>query len=395
MAAGQPNNLKTLNRGAVILREGQVSPAAFVVKKGSVVLFRVVNNRRVVLGHVTPGQMFGEWSLLSGNPFEATAEAADYCELMPMDRDVLQGLLLKCPNPVQRIVKNLMEQVARYHGVVRDQPSTDIFFSVCQLLELMHRQPCAAPEPGMSGVSHAAFVRTVKNILCVTQLEIDHVLHRLQRLGVVAMHAVKQASFAADALGKVGKTREMVRDKCVTIKDPEEFLAVARNLSAELQRDPPFTEGMAFVDIHDFAAMAKTTPHMIYRKMAHQEVPENLFFLPRGAAEAWIGQVGEAFFQKLRRRTLNLDELETVDDLVFVDAPTLRQVVEAMSFHTLATLFAAAGEDARDKLLAILSKKMAAIIQEEAAGRDVDEAELAGAEDELFALVKKIKGAGK
>ena len=395
MAAGQPNNLRTCNKGTVILREGQVSPSAFVLKKGSVVLFRTVNNRRVVLSQIKPGQMFGELSLLSGRPFEATAEAADYCELVVMDRDVLQGLLLKSPNPIQRIVRNLMDQVAHFHEAVRDQPCTDIFFSICQLLELMHKQPCASPEPGGGGVGYVAFVRAVKNVLCVSQLEVDHVLHRLQRLGIISMHAVKQVSYATDALGKVNKSKEIVRDKGIAIKDPQEFLSVARNLCAEITRTPPFTDGMEFVDIHDFAAMAKTTPHMVYRKMAHQEVPENLFFLPRGAAEEWIGQVGEAFFQKVRRRKLNLDELETVEDVVHVDNPTLRQVVEAMGFHTLATLYAAADEDARGKLLGVLSKKMATIICDEAADRDVDEAELSGAEDELFALVRKIKGAGK
>lgn len=390
MEEAKTEKYKTFHKGQVIFREGQHNPVAYMVKKGAVSIYKVASNKRVVLAEVKPGHIFGEMALISGEPFHATAEASVYTEVIVIDRDVLKSLLLKCPNPIQRLVKYFMERLRVLDAKVAGQPSSDIFFSVCQILELQHRARCTEVN---GGLSYAEISRTIKNILLISQLEIDGIMEKLYKLGLLEIRDVKGATFRKNPFGEMTKAKEFLKDRMVSIKDPDGFLGVARNVSREIPvEDAPFTQSMEFIDIHDFATLVGSKAEMIYKKIAHQEIPDNLFFLHRARSVEWAESAGPDFFKKTKRRRLNLDELETVDDIVFVDNNTLREVFRGLGFHKLAVIFAAGSEETRGKILSNLSKKIATVIQDEGARREVDETELADIEDELFSLVRSIKG---
>jgi CRP-like cAMP-binding protein len=382
---------RTFSKGQTVFKEGQQNPVAYMVKRGRVSVYRVVNNRRVVLATVKPGQIFGEMALITGDPFHATAEAEEYSELIPLDRQLLQSLLLKCPNPVQRIMRYLMDRLKVLDRQVLDQPGNNVFLSLCHLLELCHR----AQDPKQPGVSYAEFSRTAKNVLLVSQLEIDRALEKLARLNLVGRSDVKEARFERDAFGDMAKSHDKLKDRRLHLTDPASFLNVARNLSRESAQQPedPYTQGLEFVDMQDFAALAGISTELAYKKLAHQEVPENVFFFHRGAAQRWIEETGHDRLKRTRRKRLNVDELEGVDDVVDVDDAALQQAFAGLGFHKLAMLFAVAGEDARAKILANCSRKIGEVVREEAQGMRVQDAEVASVEDELIGLIKQAKGA--
>ena len=79
--------------------------------------------------------------------------------------------------------------------------------------------------------------------------------------------------------------------------------------------------------------------------------------------------------------------------IVGVDNATLQETFSALGFHKVAVALAAAGEAAREKILKNLSKKIAAVVREEAAALgDPDEDEVADVEKELLDRIKAIKG---
>lgn len=395
---------KTFNKGQMIFREGQLNPVAYMVKKGTVTIYRVVNNRKVVVGKMLPGQIFGESAVITGEPFHANAVADDFVELLVIDQTTLKTLLLKCPGPMQRIVRYLMDRISLLEKAVHEQPAPNTFLSICQILELTHKasRPVAAPAKGAESsnapvpFSYVDFCRNVRNVLLVTQLEIDEVLERLQRLGVIVISEIKGATYRKDLLGNMNVSSEYVQDKQLSLKDPGAFMTVARNLSQELpEKFPPYTRELEFVDMQGFAEMVKSTPELLYKKLAQHEIPENMFFFPKDAMREWAQVKGEDFFQRVKRKRLNIDELESVDDLVFVDNNTLRDVFQKIGFHKVLILYAGAQEETRTKMLGGMSGKIAAMVKEESADRVVDDMELADVEAEAITLIREIKGAAK
>lgn len=405
MGDGIQEKSKSFNKGQMIFREGQLNPVAYMVKKGTVTVYRVVNNRRVVVGRMLPGQIFGESAVITGEPFHANAVADDFVELLVIDQTTLKTLLLKCPGPIQRIVRYLMDRITTLEKAVHEQPAPNTFLSICQILELSYKAarpavtvaPSKVADPALQSVpfSYVEFCRTVRNVLLVTQLEIDEVLDRLQRLGIIAISEIKGATYRKDLLGNMNVSTEYVQDKHLSLKDPVGFMTVARNLSQEIpEKNPPYTRELEFIDMQGLAEMVKSSGEILYKKLAQQEIPENLFFFPRDAMRDWSQVKGEDFFQRVKRKRLNIDELESVDDLVFVDNNTLRDVFQKIGFHKVLTLYAGAQEETRTKLLGSMSSKIAGMVRDEGGARKVDDSELADVEAEAIDLIRAIKGCG-
>jgi len=393
---------RTFHKGQSIFKEGQKGSVAYMLKHGKVTLYRSLNNKRVVLARIEPGQMFGEEGLLTDEGRIANAEAEESCELIVIDQDVFQTMLLKSPGPIQRLTRKLMEQVKIANARISERPAGNIFTSVCAVLDLAYRagpgsSKAADGSLGEPGLSYAEFLKKVKEILLVTRLEVDDVLGRLAKLEIIEIMELKDSVMSKDEIGRVRKTSEFLRDRRVVVKDLDKFMQVARNLSEETYAEkPPFTECLEFIDIHDFAELVHSTPEMIYKKIGYKEFPENYFFLHKPTVEAWAAKVGEEFFQKVKRKRVRIEDLETVDDIVYVDNATLQDAFSRVGFHKMGILAGMAGDEARKKIFANLSKKIAKVVEEEArAIRELDEMEAADAEDELLAAVKSIKGLTK
>ncbi|MEN8256438.1 MAG: cyclic nucleotide-binding domain-containing protein [Thermodesulfobacteriota bacterium] len=95
------------NKGQVIFKEGQTAAHAFLIRAGKVALYQDVDGHRVFVAFMVPGQILGEMAIITGEPRSATAEAAEYSELLVMDQKTLQNAL----NGILPIIKALLNQL--------------------------------------------------------------------------------------------------------------------------------------------------------------------------------------------------------------------------------------------------------------------------------------------
>jgi len=388
---------KTFHKGALIYKEGQDSKVAYLVKQGRVAVYRIIGNKRVNLGERAPGQIFGEMGIISGEKRTANAEALDFTEVIVLDRPLLRTMLVKSPRPVQIITGFLVDRVKTLSSRITDRPSGNMFYSVCRVLALQYRAAAAAaPRPGQFEMSYAEACRAIKDILLISQIEIDEIVEKLVKMAAIELTEIKSAYYRADPLlDTKKKSAEFVMDRSLRIPDQEKFLQVAKHLSRELRTQSDFSCDLEFMDLADFAREAEASPEMIYRKIGFREIPENLFFFHKPSALAYIGRMGKDFFQRAKRPRLKVEDLETVDDIVAVDNATLQEVFSSLGFHKLAVLTAMAGGEAREKIHKNLSKKIAKVVQDEAQNLGgVDEDEAAGVEQELVDRIKALKGLG-
>ncbi len=391
------NKTKTFHKGALIYKEGQESAFAYIIKQGSVGIYRVVNGKRVNLGRRGPGRIFGEMGVISGGRRTATAEALEYVEVLVLDQALLKTMLLKSPRPVQIIAGYLVERVRTLSERITDRPSGNIFLSVCQVLALCHRAAQTGKKNERVQLSHTEVSRTIKDILLISQIEIDEILERLTKLAIIEMADVKGTYYRKDPLlGELKKSSDFLKDRTIHIPDVDKFQQVARNLSRELKDATGFSCDLEYIDIADFAAEADASVELIYKKIGYKQIPPELFFFHKPAALAYIERMGPDFFQRVKRPRLSVDDLETVEDLASVDNATLQEVFSELGFRKVAILAAMARDEAREKIFKNLSKKIAAVVREEAQNLGTpDEDEAADVEDELIELIKTRKGLSK
>ncbi|MEW5726493.1 MAG: cyclic nucleotide-binding domain-containing protein, partial [Pseudomonadota bacterium] len=79
---------KVFAAGTLIFGEGDSGHEAYVVEYGRVAVFKTVRNRRVELGEVTQGGIFGEMALIDDQPRMASAMAEEEtaCVVIAKDR---------------------------------------------------------------------------------------------------------------------------------------------------------------------------------------------------------------------------------------------------------------------------------------------------------------------
>lgn len=383
--------VKTFHKGALLFREGQASDVAYIIKKGRVAIYRVVNNKRVGLGERGPGEMVGEMGAIAAETRKSFAEALEYTEALVCDQNLLRTMLLKSPRPVQLLTGYLAGRVKALANQITDRPSGNVFWSICRLTALCWQ---AAGRGETRELSYAELSRTLKDILLVSQLEIDAVFERLRKLHLVTLTDIKGSFPRTDPLlGRKKPGPTFVRDRILRLPDADTFLTVARNVAKEDRDKADFGVDLEFCDLGDFARAAETSPDILYKKIGYREIPEELFFFHKANMQAFIERMGRDFFRQARRPHLTAADLERLDDIASVDNVSLQEAFSELGFHKVAVAVAVAGEAAREKILKNLSKKIAAVVREEAAALgEPDPDEAADVEKELLDRIKAIKG---
>ena len=387
MTTKNVQNIKSYFKGQPIYKEGQKGTVAFMIRKGSVTLYRSVNGKRIVLDKLERGEIFGEMNVLSKTDRTESAEAAEYCDLMLLTEQVIQTMLERCPKTIQHLTKLLIKRVHKAGDVNPHRTHRNSFLSICRILEMAQRchssmQPNEAKRlPNhRQGIALTDFSKQVKNILLVSQLEIDSTLDQLA--------ALKLISLTSSGSGKA------FADRFIKVNDLETFFQVASNLHKELAKSTALEPELEYIDIHDLAEEVGAQTDVLYKKMANMEIPESLFFFHKGSALAWAGEQEEDFFKRVKRKKKKAADLEDVNDIVFVDNATLKDVFAKLGYYKLGVLLSSADEGAREKILGNLSKKIAGIVQEESRERGpARPAEAEDVSDELIELIKITKGA--
>lgn len=95
MAQDKVLERKVFQMGEMIFKEGDEGHRAYVVQTGGVEIFKIKEGRKVVLGVVGPGGIFGEMALIDDAPRMANAAAVDVTTVILISRQMLEDKLAK------------------------------------------------------------------------------------------------------------------------------------------------------------------------------------------------------------------------------------------------------------------------------------------------------------
>lgn len=383
-------NTKSFFKGQEIFKVGQESSVAYMIKKGAVNIFKVVNNEKIILARLGEGEIFGEMGVIGGGCRSASAEAAEYCDLVILTDHMVMKLMNQCPKTIQYMIRLLSKRLARTNDMVQAKGHRSDFISICRILDLCFRNHLNMPREQAKkernydlGLDLNKLCKTIRSIILVSQSEIDAVLAKLKSLRIVDIKDLR-----------AGKA---FPEKYIQIADPDTFVEVTNNLYKELKKSSGYSSSeLQVVDIYEIATMLETEPNVLYKKMAQEDFPESMFMFDRQKVLEWASSKEPGYFSKVIKKKKGLNELEDIDDIVFVDNATLKQVFNKLGYHKLGLLMSLAEDEARKKILANLAKKIAKIVQDEVAGKEhIDHAEAEDTVAEMFEMVREIKGAGK
>ena len=95
---GESLRERSLKRGQVLIREGDVGEEMFLVRRGSMVISKQVTGRvEQVLARIGPGDFFGEMALFDHSPRSATVQSESDVTLLVLDRSGMRRLTEESP----------------------------------------------------------------------------------------------------------------------------------------------------------------------------------------------------------------------------------------------------------------------------------------------------------
>ena len=99
--------------GSVVFTEGETGSTAYVVESGKVAIYKTVSGKRIELGVVEQGGIFGEMALIDDHPRMASAMAAEdtLCLVIPMS--ALKAQIGKTPDLVILVLETLLHDIRK------------------------------------------------------------------------------------------------------------------------------------------------------------------------------------------------------------------------------------------------------------------------------------------
>ncbi|MCB0196566.1 MAG: Crp/Fnr family transcriptional regulator [Anaerolineae bacterium] len=113
--------MSTCRRGKIFYQPQDASEVLFILKKGRVQLYRLSpDGKKLIIGMIGPGSVFGEMAIVGQGMHNAFAEAADNCLLCVMSRSDVERLILSKPPVALRIMNVMAERLRKAEEQLED-----------------------------------------------------------------------------------------------------------------------------------------------------------------------------------------------------------------------------------------------------------------------------------
>jgi CRP/FNR family transcriptional regulator, cyclic AMP receptor protein len=99
---------KTFTKGSVIFKEGESGREAYLLQKGKVRIFKTVSGKRITIGIVQPGQVFGELALLDNGGRMGAAVVEEEALCLVMSKASIDHMMNEAPAGLATLVHSLL-----------------------------------------------------------------------------------------------------------------------------------------------------------------------------------------------------------------------------------------------------------------------------------------------
>jgi CRP-like cAMP-binding protein/thiamine kinase-like enzyme len=134
-----PQEKKFFAAGETIMKEGEIGEEAYVILKGSVVIYRESGGHRVILNTAKEGDIIGEIALIIKAPRSASVEAAEDTEVAVFTARLISYNIRRLPPYMEKIVSAMTERLLAANANIHPHLTTDCTDVVLKQLRLIFK----------------------------------------------------------------------------------------------------------------------------------------------------------------------------------------------------------------------------------------------------------------
>jgi CRP-like cAMP-binding protein len=129
---GQSYKTIRFAKNDIVFEENQAGDCAFLIKKGTVTVYKTVKDKKLVLSTMKAGDIIGEMAVITGEARSASAVATSDAELLVINESVLQTAL----DDTLPFIKVLVQQILdRFQSMNDKHEDTSLLYQRVKTLE--------------------------------------------------------------------------------------------------------------------------------------------------------------------------------------------------------------------------------------------------------------------
>jgi CRP-like cAMP-binding protein len=169
---------KSLDRGEIILLEGEPANALFFLASGAVKVFKTSpDGKEQILSIVRPGESFNDISVFDGGLNPASAQAMGQIHLYGISRTDIEEIITRHPQVAINVVQVMAKRVRELVALVEDLSFRHVLSRVAKIL-LEYASNASEPRPRLTQQEIAAMAGTAREVVgrSLKSLEEDGVI---------------------------------------------------------------------------------------------------------------------------------------------------------------------------------------------------------------------------
>jgi len=247
-------NIQQFEPGAVILYENSPGDSAYIVISGKVEVSKRIEGQRVVLDRLGPGSIFGEMSLIDGQPRSASVTAVETTRLSVIDNQRFQAIINLIPKEVRPLFTSLSERLRNTNKMVSGLCIWErLLYSTCALIRT---SAGLNPIPRSQGIAYPyrELLQEICRVLAFAQERIEKALGALIETELVQLESSEGpeggllvvpdtllfsafVDFLAEQMANIPGFPVPTRKYAVLTDQAQEILYFLKNQSGSLPRD--------------------------------------------------------------------------------------------------------------------------------------------------------------
>ncbi|WP_176057502.1 cyclic nucleotide-binding domain-containing protein [Paraburkholderia sp. BCC1876] len=389
---------RTAAPGEVIYSEGFAGDAViYVIADGKVEISTQCDEKKVILATLGKGEFFGEAALLPAEPRAHTAKALSFLQLTVIAANVVEEELERVSPLLRHIVRTMIRRVKKKDDVLATNTHADFLpgvVSYAHVLALMAGVESADRDARLRRAQGEEFSvplpEVIKKCHAIAGHSRPHVmamLKRMEKLNLVTLEPgrserLSNTSARYSSEGAVGR-------QLVTF-DPVRITERAQQV-ADHDLDLSISSELELIELDDLEALIGVEKKVILNKLSHAEIAEDLFAFRKTRVLNYVEEKGITYFS--RRTVRGASDVNSLDDLEFVDQRTLFEAVSAFDTYDLAKLLSAAtGQPAAERLMSVMTearkKEVSWVMRREI---KIDPLEIAEIEQRFIDTIRTLK----
>ncbi len=197
--------MATVHKGKLIYTPGETGEVLFLLKKGSVHLYRLSSKgRKLIIQTIGPMTFFGEMASVGQNMYDLFAEAAEDCLVCVMGRADVEQLILTKP----QVALRMLEEIGQRMHEIQEQFGDCVFKGVpARVATLLLRLSRDGKQP-ITGMRH----QDLADMIGIYRETVTTALDHLRDAGLISISRKGIAILNPEQLREVAE-EEILRER--------------------------------------------------------------------------------------------------------------------------------------------------------------------------------------